>query len=309
MSTSSAAEGCCQTSEPRWTQRVIQGHLADIHFCFSCGTVYDAELYAVPLRLFPVEYRCVNCGGQLDMELCPHCSKSEDESVAMHEELTAQLHLPDMLRAALAMSEEGRHALALKLASAAVKWGSDPITARVLRLEELQALGEHTRALNEAFDWVEDDAPTLVWGVIAQMEVGRDNHEGAIHALERGLHQDPENTGLTTDYAEIMTFIDNRPSALHYATKGLKDPAMQERSVAVIADIGERFYVDGKYNSALKACARAGSLQDRYIELSWIRARIYSVKEDQQGLKRALQTVLAIDPNHAEAARLMATIR
>lgn len=295
---------CCTVADLQWTVRVHDHQYAEICYCRSCGRVHDGELLTAPLRLYPLARRCVSCGGQQEKGSCRFCGLSAEEDQALHAELLLRKSHPTFLDAALALCDLERPALALKMSSAEIVWGNDQVMGRIVRLQALEALGERTRALNEAYDWVAGDGPLMVWGIIADLEVHNENIEGAIHALERGLQEDPENTGLSTDYAELMSLVDNRPSALHYATKGLHDTECIERCVQVIGEIAERFFADGKFNSALTAVARTGTLQERYLSLAWLRARIFAVKNDRPGVMRALETVLTIDPNHEEARHM-----
>ncbi|MBT3223531.1 MAG: hypothetical protein HN348_31045 [Proteobacteria bacterium] len=300
---------CCTEAALQWSIRVIDRQYAELCYCNVCGKVHHADLLTVPLRLFPLTRRCISCGGQQENDQCGFCGLTVDEDQANHAELLVQLSHQTFLDAALGLCDLERVALALKMSSAEIRWGDNETMGRIVRLQALEALGERTRALNEAYDWVDNGGPLMVWGIIADLEVHNDNIEGAIHALERGLQDDPENTGLCTDYAELMSLADNRPSALHYATKGLHDTECLDRCVKVIHEVAERFFADGKFNSALTAVARTGTLQERYVDLAWLRARIFAVKNDRAGTMRALETVLTLDPNHKDARHMAQSFR
>src|SRR5688572_28843374 len=188
---------CCPTMDLQWTQRVVDNQYADVYFCASCGHVHRTEKYAVSLR-FPYQDRCVNCGGDLavtnpnvkvadaNQVKCTQCGLTSAEDRDLHDRLAALHPDGEYLSASKALAENGRYVLALKLATAETRWGRDPVAGEVQRLAVLEAMNEYDRALDEAYEWVENEGcPTLVWGVIAQLEAGAGNLRGAMTALEK----------------------------------------------------------------------------------------------------------------------------
>jgi tetratricopeptide (TPR) repeat protein len=309
---------CCPTMDLQWTQRVVDNQYADVFFCASCGHVHRTEKYALSLR-FPYQDRCVNCGGDLQVPegvdnpdpsevRCAQCGLSVVEDRDLHHRL-ASLH-PDgeFLAASKALIETGRYVLALKLATAETRWGNDPIAGEIQRLGVLEAMNENDRALDEAYEWVENEGcPPLVWGVIAQLEAGSGNIRGAMSALEKGLSQDPDHSEWWMDYADLNLHNDDRPGALRAASKALHDGAVEKRAVAVLTEVGERFYAGGQYAEALGACSLAGEQrQERYFELAWLRARIAAVNQDTDYMVKWLETATGLDPSHVEAQEMLA---
>jgi tetratricopeptide (TPR) repeat protein len=303
----------------QWTQRVVDNQYADVNFCASCGHVHRTEKYQVSLR-FPYADRCINCGGDLvaltevgpyqtpdpTQIRCTECGLTDSANKALHDRLAA-IH-PDgtYLSASHALVENGRYVLALKLATAETRYGDNPIEGEVQRLSVLEAMNEYDRALDEAYEWSErEGCPPLVWGVIAQLEAGSGNIAGALTALERGLSQQPDNAEWWIDYAEVNLHLDDRPSAVRAAAKALPDVRNEVRAIAVLAEVGERYYAAGMYAEALSACSVANERQERYAELAWLRARIAAVNQDTAYLVKWLETTVHLEPNHAEAQAML----
>ncbi len=311
---------CCPVMDLQWTQRVIEDQLADVFFCASCGHVHRTETYAVPTR-FPYEDRCVNCGGDLTLTegapdgyspdprfvRCTQCGLSAVEDRELHDRLAALHPEGDYLLASQALTNENRLVLALKLATAETRWGQDAIAGEIQRLAVLEGMNEYDHALDEAYEWADNDGcPPLVFGVIATLEAGVGNLDGSMQALERGLNIDPENYEWWADYAELNLHSDERPGALRAAAKAVHQPATEKRAIAVISEVGERFYGNGQFAEALGACSLAGDKQERYVGLAWLRARIAAVNQDTEYLVRWLEGTVALDPDHDEALEMLA---
>jgi tetratricopeptide (TPR) repeat protein len=307
---------CCPVMDLQWTQRVIDNQWADVYFCASCGHVHRAEKYALPMR-FPLQNRCVNCSGDLRLIqpeagpdprniACTTCGLTAVECHETHQRY-AQLHPHgDFLAASEALSDLRRYVLALKLATAETRWGPNPVMGEIQRLAVLDAMGQSDRALDEAYEWSDNEGtPVDVFGVIATLEAGAGNLRGAVTALERGLNQAPERHDWWCDYAEIMVHLDDRPGAVRAAAHAVKDPENESRAVQVMAEVGERFYANGQMAEALGACSLAGDRQERYVAITWLRARIAAVNQDTEYLMKWLEETLKLDPNHAEAREML----
>jgi tetratricopeptide (TPR) repeat protein len=311
---------CCPAMDLQWTQRVVDNQYADVYFCASCGHVHRTEKYMVSMRL-PYQDRCVNCGGELRGDggdnayqtpdtarvRCSQCGLSANEDRALHDRLASILPDGGYLRTSEALVESGRNVLALKLATAETRWGSQPVEGEVQRLAILEVMNEYDRALDEAYEWAANEGcPTLVWGVIAQLEAGSGNIAGALTALERGINLEPENSDWWIDYAELNLHLDDRPNAVRGAAKALHDVRSERRGVEVIAEVGERYYASGMYAEALSSCSVAAERQEQYFELAWLRARIAAINQDTQYLVQWLETAVRLDPNHTEAQEMLA---
>lgn len=311
---------CCPVMDLQWTPRVVDDQYADVYFCASCGHVHRTEKYAVNLR-FPYHDRCVNCGGDLQLTdpppeghapdpnhiRCTHCGTTAAEDKALHDRLAALHPERNYLLASQALSESGRFVLALKLATAHVRWGDDPVQGEVQRLSILEAMHEYDRALDEAYEWSDNEGcPPLVFEVLANLEAGVGNLRGAMTALERGLAVDPNRTDWWADYAELNVHLDERPGALRAAGKAILHPQTQDRAIHVLSEIGERYYAAGQYAEALGACSLAQDRQEQYAELAWLRARISAVNQDTAYMVRWLERTVSLDPTHQEAHEMLA---
>lgn len=305
------SQTCCPVMDLQWTQRIVDEHYADLYFCASCGHVHRTEKYAIPLR-FPYQGRCVNCGGDQRESAqglaCVQCGKTTHDDKDAHDRL-ARLHPSgDYLAAAEALGQAGRHVLALKLATAETRWGRQPVEGMLLRIATLEALNEYDKALDESYQWAEHgSAPLEVWGAIAALEASTGNIQGAVAALERGLAKDPANYGMWTDYAELMVHMDERPGALRAASHALKESGteFEPRAVAVVTEVGERYYAAGQFAEALGACSLTRELQEKYEALAWLRARIAAMNQDLDYLVKWLEVTVQLNPNHAEALAML----
>ncbi|MEQ1507489.1 MAG: hypothetical protein ABMB14_34990 [Myxococcota bacterium] len=310
---------CCATMDLQWTQRVVDNQYADVFFCASCGHVHRTEKYQVSMRL-PYQDRCVNCGGDLvvskqppayespeptDVQ-CADCGLTAADDRMLHDRLASILPDGGYLAASQALVESGRYVLALKLATAETRWGQEPVEGEIQRLAILESMNEYDRALDEAYEWAGNEGcPVLVWGVIAELEAGSGNIGGALTALERGINLEPENTEWWIDYAELNLHLDDRPNAVRAAAKAVHDVRNEKRAMAVIAEVGERYYASSMYAEALSACSVAGDRQERYPEVAWLRARIAAVNQDTDYLVKWLEITAALDPSHAEAREML----
>lgn len=311
---------CCPVMDLQWTPRVVDDQYADVYFCASCGHVHRTEKYSANLR-FPYHDRCVNCGGDLRLTpqavgqdppdphhvQCTVCGLTAAEDKELHDKLAALHPNRDYLLAAQALADSGRHVLALKLATAQTRWGDDPVMGEIQRLAVLEVMNEFDRALDEAYEWADNEGcPPLVFGVIAQLEAGVGNLRGALSALERGLAADPDNTEWWIDYAELNMHLDERPNAIRAAGKALGNAQTERRAVAVLSEVGERYYAGAQYAEALGACSLAQHRQEQYTELAWLRARISAVNQDTNYMIKWLEITLQLDPSHEEAQEMLA---
>ncbi len=310
---------CCPTMDLQWTQRVIDDQYADVYFCASCGHVHRTEKYQVSMR-FPYQDRCVNCGGDLEVTApnvhvpdanqvrCRMCGLTAAEDKDLHDHLAALHPSGDYLKASMALVEDGRFVLALKLATAETRWGQNAIEGEIQRLGVLEAMNEYDRALDEAYEWSENEGcPPIIYGVIAQLEAGVNNLRGAMAALEKGLNLQPDNSQWWIDYADLMVHQDERPGALRAAAKAVGNPETEKRALAIIAEIGERLYANGQYAEALGACSLAG--EDRQLktwEIAWLRARIAAVNQDTNYMVKWLQVTTELKPDLQEAQDMLA---
>lgn len=306
-------ETCCPAMDLQWSQRQVGSHYEDVYYCASCGHVHRSESYMLPLR-FPFNNRCVTCGGDQQMVgpnevRCTKCGMTGHEDHAIHAKY-ARLHPEgDFIKAAEALKESGRYVLALKLATAAVKWGPDPVTAMALRNNILEALNLYDLALDEAYEWVErQGGPPLVWSLIANTEAAVGNLQASMVALENAVKADGDNhPEWWADYAEIKLHVEDRQGAVQAAGHGLhsQNKETRDRCVSVLVEVGERYYAGGQFAQALGACSLAADLQQEYESLAWLRARIAAANNDTKYLIEWLEATTALNPDHEEAKEML----
>lgn len=294
----------------QWSQRQNDARFEDVYYCASCGHVHRSESYLLPLR-FPFNDRCVTCGGDQRMigpnqVRCTQCNTSGEEDFNVHKKYASLHPSGDFREAAEALQREGRFVLALKLATAAVRWGPDPNAAMALRISILESLNLYDNALDEAYEWVErQNGPPMVWGLIANLEGALGNLSGAMQALDKGLKLEPDNAGWWADYAEIKLHVEDRQGAIQAARKGLTDPSVEQRCIDVLVEVGERFYAGGQFAQALGACSAAHDLQEKYESMAWLRARIAAANNDTKYLVHWLEVTTRLNPNHTEAKEML----
>lgn len=306
---------CCATPQLSWVSGRTGDRFADQYSCANCGHIHKNEMWLAPMYL-PDEEHCVNCGGELDMSnerpgelACLDCGMTVDESRALHAKL-ARLHPEgDLVMAAAAASEAGRYVLALKLATAGAVWGEEWQTARALRIQSLEGMGELERALDEAYGWSHGNPAAWLWKLIADLEASAGNPEGSLQALERSLELDHTDLTVWTDYAELLYLIDSRPNAIEAAAYGVADDHLRERCLVLLSEIAERYYQEGDFIGALGAISHAGEWQASYLPMAWMRARIAATRGNVEQAVEWCEVTLRLDPNHAEARHALERIR
>lgn len=308
-------EPCCANQQLAWTQSRVGERWADIYVCTSCQHIHKMESWLVPIE-WPGAERCVNCSGGYvmvarskkskagdDAPRCERCGLTAQKDMELHDGLAALHPYRSYVLGAEVAANLGRHVLALKLATAATRWGAgdDGVVGRILRIQALEAIGQIDRALDESYDWAHVGAPPAIWSLIASLEGTSGNLEGSMKALKYAVQVDPENAATWADYAELLVHFGEMDRALDAATYTLSDPEVCDRGVAVIAEVAKARYAENHPHEAKAAADVAGPHADKNVELAWLFARIAAEDGDEPGALVWLQKVLAIDPAHAEA--------
>ena len=235
---------------------------------------------------------------------CEVCELSEQECKDMHVRLARNENQgAGLLVSAIRALQDERAVLGLKLATAAARFGDDPVFARYVRLQALEALGMLDDALDEAWDWLDSGGrvPDELWTWLPAKEAESGNLPGAQRALERALKNNPNNWGAWVDLAEVLLLAQDYMDALDAARESLKGPETAARGMRVIIQIAEDFYDRELYAEALAAIGRAGDLGEKQVELAWLRARIAALKNDIETTRHWLEVTLQLDPEHTEA--------
>ncbi len=306
---------CCDQPSMKWRQTRVGDRRSDIYVCSRCQHIDAMESWLVPLSP-PDRGRCANCSGHLQLKegnyRCDYCGLTSGKTRELHDNLSALHPSRNYLQAALAAAEMNRFVIALKLSTAAILWNEneeEQVLARAVRLQSLEGLGELDRALDEAYEWSTNGAPPLVWGVIADLEAAAGNMDGALAALKNGIAAEPENLDMWLDLAELFAELDDRGKALSAASHGLNSPESRPRALAVIADIAERYYADSMWFNAEESLKVAGDLQDKNVNLAWLRARLAASAENVGEAVQWLDCVLQLEPSHTEAQEALQKLR
>lgn len=313
-------EKCCDAPVLQWKQTRVSDRFTDMYLCLTCGHIHRMESWLAPID-FPTEERCVNCagrmvstgvakGGLVQNAHCDKCGLSPEKSQELHESLRA-LH-PDnqYLPGALLAAEMNRHVLALKLSSAAVRWGpsGERALARTLRLESLQALGLLDRALDEAYEWVKKDNRAEIWRVLGDLEADAGNLPASATALKHVCELDatPESF---VDLAELLLEMKDARGAVHWAGKAIRVEELQKRVLFVLGEAAEEHYEAGELVEALAAMAPGQAFKLTHLPFAWLHARIAARQIDEPEAVRWLEICLSLDPEHAGAREALDRLR
>jgi tetratricopeptide (TPR) repeat protein len=323
--------GCCENPSLAWQASRVGEQWADVYTCASCGTIHKTEKWYVPMYLPQGSRGCVNCGGTFseppkkpkgmslsakrpgepdDQPRCDTCGLTDVEVERTLEGLAALHPQRDYVAGAAVAAEFGRHVLALKLSSAALCWEKgDPDEARQLRLQALISLGLLDNALDEAYEWSRQGAPTTIWSTIAELEVTAGNFESAVKALRWGMEVNPTNHDMRADSAELYALMDDYGHAIRVAKDGVKIPEIRDRCIGVLSEVGDKLYDEGKYYDAIGAVQEAGEFQKDNAAICWLHARVSAQEQDLERAIEWLEATLKLQPNHAEARAALEKLR
>lgn len=207
----------CQHTQTTWTTRRIDQAPVDVRVCVSCQR--PVSMTRIPVPTGPVAADCcANCGGTREQRpprsnmagktdaspVCTQCGLSQWEDYRQHKGLAKRAGSRSLARASERALDDGRAALALKLATAAWVFGEDEVMGRALRLKALAACAESAQALDEGMAWVAEDAPTFVGGILGNLLMKEGRLEEALEATTMALAQDPGGRALRLDRAEVL---------------------------------------------------------------------------------------------------------
>lgn len=321
---STEATTCCASPDPVWTARKDGERYVDALVCNGCHHEHKAEPWLVPL--IPPDLlrgKCVNCAGTLHianrreiirMETadrlidpvwsCRECDLTEKDAYVLHRKL-ARLHPSnEFLEAAVAAAEAGRYVLALKLATADLKWGGASTVARAVRLQSLESLGHAVDAINETWRWIQDGAPKEAWGILADLQHHNQDPYAALEALRAGLRADPQNQQWWLEAAELYYEVGHIDAAARAAVKGVSHPDLRPRCLEILFSAAELSLSRGEAQDAkyiADICTRLGVDE---LAVSMLHVRVSIGLTDYPTASRWLQHAEKQDRGNAEAASL-----
>lgn len=305
---------CCSAPDPQWRFHRDGEQFTEVLECAHCGATHRTEVFLIPV-FFPGPGRCMNCGGALEPDTlvdgdptprgfeCERCGLHDTEALGQHQRLAERI-APDasFVEAALQAAEQGRHVVALKLATAHIRHDAASLEARALRLQELEILGYGESAAREAWRWAQsDDAPDVAWTILADLEAATGNIEGALRALQRALRRSPDDAHLWIEYAELLLHADERQTALDAARHVLTERELRPRALTVITAVADRYAQEEQSDQVDTAFAAAGDFALDHAPLLFARAQAAAQREDLDEALLWLERTLEHDPAHAAA--------
>jgi hypothetical protein len=296
---------CCGT-ETSWRTELVEGRLADVQRCGGCEAALHLERFVVPLDL-PLGDACLDCSGTVVDDRCRRCG--EHVAVVQREhEVHAQVHSSgNLLVAAQWCDEQGRHLLALKLATAALRDPDVGAEAHRVRIAVLASIGEAELACAEAaWRTRQPSAATADYLMLADLSKALGDRTSALRALRRALGQASEPGSLWAELAELEQELGNGLAARAAAVKGVREGSAVERCAAYLGVEVERLFRSGRCQEAVEVCELAGEQQFHHSSLAWVRCLAARGQADRLFWARA---TLAAAPGHREAEELLAAAR
>lgn len=242
---------------------------------------------------------------------CGHCSMTAEADFALHQHLKSST--PDLTftaAAALAL-RANRRVLALKLATAAIRWEESPDSAWHTRILALSGMEFQDQAYEEAVRWVRREGSPVAFSALARVQVEMAAPQEAIRTLQYALTQSPEEPLLWAELAEHFYAVKDYPRALDAASRLIDkkiEKVLTKRALRVIQDAASGYYRHGQFDDAAAAAAIAGRYQERIADLAWIRAHVATFRPNDAETLRWAQVVLKLDPHHSDALALVARL-
>jgi len=309
----------CDHANSRWVTRRIKGRPVDLRVCVDCERPLTLSRYVLPLQ--PLEEDCcANCGApqtgslvlaaarpgeKLDLSpRCQGCGLSRREDRRLHRTLTQKLGCDNLAEAATTASDAGRHALALKLATASFHYEEDPLLARSIRLQALEAVGAAQMAEDEGRRWLADkDAPAFVGGLVGDIFLRHGKPDEALDMIAVGLERDPEDRFLRLDRAEVLEDLGRVHEAMTEAQICMDGPDdITARATELLERCVERLFADEEWTQIRTVFRSAAPFSHRSPQLCYMQACAELARERLSEARRWLLRTLQLDPQVEEAA-------
>lgn len=301
-----ALKTCCDDMDIVWTHAKVANRWADVCGCRSCEHIHAMESWPIPLRFAPPE-SCVNCGGHRasPVQACDRCGFTEIEDHAFHDRLRSASEHETYLEASRVAVASHRLVMALKLATASLRWERSPEQAGRIRLECLEGIGLLDEALEEASRWIRNGGPPFLYGTVAGLQAAMGDLQAASETLAYGVRQDPTSGPMWADLAEALDILGEIPASLEAAEQAMAFPAVADRALELIRKAANRYYVHGQFEDAAVVARLAGDHQRAHADLAWIRGQAATFAADNVEALTWGKVVLQLEPEHAEAKELV----
>jgi len=313
----------CNHTESRWVTRRVKERPVDVRICDHCGKALSQVTYRyLPTRPL-VPNRCANCGASRRQQLvvaaiapgqrpdltpvCTSCDVSRRKDRHIHLALTRKLGAESLAEGASMASKAGRHALALKLATAAYHFGDNDVLARSIRLQELEAVGEGEIAEREGLTWLSDaNTPALVGGLVGDILLRHGKPDEALTAMTQGLERDPEDRYLRLERAEVLEELECFDDAVPEAVACLEDEgSITERALELLERIADHYFTEACWEDIREIFRAAAPLSHSSAELCYMQACAEMESQNNSEARRWLLRTLQLDDERDEAAEAL----
>ena len=288
----------------------------DVLYCSDCTTVILEEDWDAPITPLDTS-KCISCQGTYQDDECVRCGLSSEDGIAVHYELRDLVDPSQSpIEAARVAAREGRHVMALKLATMAVYKGDFAAAerGRALRVHLLASLEGPSVAREEAEMWVKNvqPAPAIAWALLGKQRYACDAFGSAIAAYQEALKIDPNQATVRIRCAELLMKVGREGQAgaelLH-----VFNASPEERIVARAVNVLEQLvtthasnYRDDQVEELLKQFA---SIVPTSASLLIHRARIAAIDGNKKQAEADFARAQKLEPNREDYAKLQRLLK
>ena len=325
----------CSHPTSHWITREVRSSAVEVQVCSRCNRALRLSRFILPYPLLE-RGQCANCGAPRvassddgkpvqglhtpESPACSQCGLSARDDYRVHLALARKVSAANLLGGARAAARQGRHAIALKLATAGFHFEDDPLLGRALRLQAFDAIGAIPQLANEALALVHTHppAPTLAT-TISDMLLQRGLTDTALTVLSLGIEETPEDGTLHLERAEIFQELGHWPGAVSDATICIRYPVsdIANAGMEILVRAATRYHLREDWRSLYElfdngAPETHGSARLAYLRACGDRARgdlslarkwmLHSVRldpktDDARSAVRALDEVMGLEPS------------
>lgn len=288
----------------------------DVLTCTDCTTVLAEEDWDAPTSPLDTS-KCINCQGTYHDDECVRCGLTAEDGIAVHYELR-DLVDPSVtpIEAARTSAREGRHLIALKLATMAVYKGDFAAAerGRALRVHLLASMEGPSTAREEAELWVKNvkPAPAIAWALLGKQRFACDAFGSAIAAYQEALKIDPNQATVRIRCAELLMKVGREGQAgteLLHVFGTSPDERIMVRATHVLEQLVATHasnYRDDQVEELLKQFA---SIVPKSAGLLIHRARIAAIDGNKKQAEADFARAQKLEPNRDDYAKLQRLLK
>jgi tetratricopeptide (TPR) repeat protein len=315
----------CTHAETRWVTRRVKERPVDVRICNRCGKALTLSRLTLPTRPL-VPNRCANCGAsrreqmlvaavapgeKVDLSpVCTACELSRRDDRRLHLALARKLGCEELAEAAHKATELGRNTLALKLATASFPFEEDPLLARSVRLQALEAIGEGAIAEKEGINWLRDEStPGFVGGIVGDILLRHGKPEEALEAMTIGLARDPADRYLRVERAEVLAELEHFEDAAQEAVSCIaeQDP-ITERALELLLRVTDHYFGVGAWQDVREVFAATAPWSHSAPDMCYMQACAEMDRQNLSEARRWFLRAIQLEPEHDEAAQALAEL-